>query len=56
MTEQEYKNMPVKFPIEPNSIEAVHIDSPAKCFNCPKQDKSVDYDKLRDNAYHQLMK
>jgi len=55
MTEQEYKQLKIKPPFEANAIDAIHIDSPAKCFNCPKQDKSVDYDKLRDNAYHQLM-
>jgi len=57
MTEQEYLDMPVKFPIEPTAKVAVHIDSPAKCFDCKSQNKNkpIDYDKLRDNSYHRNM-
>jgi len=55
MTKQQHEDMPIKLPVDPNAIDAIHIDSPAKCFNCPKQDKSVDYDKLREDNYHQLM-
>ena len=36
MTEREYKEMPVKMPIDAFAREAVHIDSPAACYDCDK--------------------
>jgi len=53
MSPEEYENLRIKPPFEPCAKEAVHIDSPAQCYDCKSQNH-IDYDKLRFNELTKL--